>query len=114
MHDEFPTAHHVTHGLIKRHAVLQIHRMPPLAQIRSERHSSHQRFIISCNKLHATREIKSSAVDFSDVLNIGKSHRTFGVNMLRNVSIPSYVLKPHVFHFGLQKQCLALPADPLY
>ena len=32
MHDEFPTAHNVAHGLIKHHAVPQVHRMPPLAQ----------------------------------------------------------------------------------
>ena len=73
MHDEFPTAHHVVHGFIEYHAVRG------LTQCNSERHSSHQRFLISCNKLHATREIKSSAVDFSGVLNVVEIYRTFGV-----------------------------------
>ena len=52
------------------------HRMPfPLCQ----------GFLISCNKLHATREIKSSAVDFSDVFEI---HRPFGrLNIVRHSSV---------------------------
>ena len=71
MHDGFHTAYDVAHGFIEYRAVRG------LTQCNFERHSSHQRFLISCNKLHATREIKSSAVDFSDVLNVVETHRTF-------------------------------------
>ena len=71
MHDGFHTAHDVAHGFIEYRVVRG------LTQCNFERHSSHQRFLISCNKLHATREIKSSAVDFSDVLNVVETHRTF-------------------------------------
>ena len=71
MHDGFHAAHDVAHGFIEYPAVRG------LTQCNSERHSSHQWFFISCNKLHATREIKQSAVDFSDVLNVVEIHRTF-------------------------------------
>ena len=107
MHDEFPTAHNVAHGFIEYPAVRG------LTQCNSERHSPHQRFLISCNKLHATREITSSAVDFSDVLNVVEIYRTFWrFNMLSVVNIPNYALKFHVFHFERRKRCLVLPADP--
>ena len=82
MHDEFPTAHNVAHRFIEYPAIRG------LTQCNSERHSSHQRFLISCNKLHATREIKLSAVDFSDVLNVVEIHRTFGrFNIVRHGSV---------------------------
>ena len=82
MHDGFYAAHDVAHGFIEYHAVRG------LTKRNSERHSSHQRFLISCNKLHATREIKSSAVDFSDVLNVVEIHRTFGrFNIVRHGSV---------------------------
>ena len=79
MHDRFYAAHDVAHGFIEYPAIRG------LTQCNSERHSSHQRFLISCNKLHATREIKSSAVDFSDVFEI---HRPFGrLNIVRHGSV---------------------------
>ena len=82
MHDESPTAHNVAHGFIEYPAVRG------LTKRNSQRHSSHQRFLISCNKLHATREITSSAVDFSDVLNVVEIHRTFGrFNIVRHGSV---------------------------
>ena len=82
MHDESPTAHDVAHGFIEYPAVRG------LTKRNSKRHSSHQRFLISCNKLHATRKIKSSAVDFSDVLNVVEIHRTFWrFNIVRHGSV---------------------------
>ena len=82
MHDEFPTAHNVAHGFIEYCAVRG------LTQCNFERHSSHQRFLISCNELHATREIKSSAVDFADILNVVEIHRTFWrFNIVRHGSV---------------------------
>ena len=71
MHDGFYAAHDVAHGFIEYPAVRG------LTQCNSKRHSPHQRFPISCNKLHATREIRSSAVDFSDVLNVVEIHSPF-------------------------------------
>ena len=82
MHDRFHSAHDVAHGFIEYPAVRR------LTKRNSKRHSSHQRFLISCNKLHATREIKSSAVDFSDVLNVVEIHRTFWrFNIVRHSSV---------------------------
>ena len=82
MHDRFHTAYDVAHGFIEYRAVRG------LTQCNFERHSSHQRFLISCNKLHATREIKSSAVDFSDILNLVEIHRPFWrFNILRHGSV---------------------------
>ena len=54
MHDRFYAAHDVAHRFIEYRAVRG------LTQCNFERHSSHQRFPISCNKLHATglHEIK--------------------------------------------------------
>ena len=81
MHDGLHTAHNVAHEFIEYPAVRG------LTKRNSERHSSHQRFLISCNKLHATREI-TSAVDFSDVLNVVEIHRTFGrFNIVRHGSV---------------------------
>ena len=48
MHDGFYAAHNVAHRFIEYPAVRG------LTQCNFERHSSHQRFLISCNKLHAT------------------------------------------------------------
>ena len=82
MHDRFYAAHDVAHGFIEYRAVRG------LTKRNSKRHSSHQRFLISCNKLHATRKIKSSAVDFSDVLNVVEIHRTFWrFNIVRHGSV---------------------------
>ena len=82
MHDGFYAAHNIAHRFIEYPAVRG------LTQCNSKRHSSHQRFLISCNKLHATREIKSSAVDFSDVLNVVEIHRTFWrFNIVRHGSV---------------------------
>ena len=44
--------------------------------------------LISCNKLHATRKITSSAVDFADILNVVEIHRTFWrFNIVRHGSV---------------------------
>ena len=48
MHDRFHTAYDVAHGFIEFPAVRG------LTKRNSERHSPHQWFLISCNKLHAT------------------------------------------------------------
>ena len=82
MHDRFYAAHDVAHVFIEYRAVRG------LTQCNFERHSSHQRFLISCNELHATREIKSSAVDFADILNVVEIHRTFWrFNIVRHGSV---------------------------
>ena len=82
MHDGFHAAHDVVHGFIEYPAVRG------LTKRNSKRHSSHQRFLISCNKLHATREIKSSAVDFSGVLNVVEIYRAFWrFNIVRHGSV---------------------------
>ena len=107
MHDRFHIAHDVAHGFIEFPAIRG------LTQCNSECHSSHQRFLISCNKLHATRKITSSAVDFSGVLNVVEIYCAFWrFNMLSVVNIRNYALKFHVFHFERRKRCLVLPADP--
>ena len=82
MHDRFHTAYDVAHGFIEYRAIRG------LTQCNFERHSSHQRFLISCNELHTTRKITSSAVDFSDVLNVVEIHRTFWrFNIVRHGSV---------------------------
>ena len=63
-------ARQISHRIRCAHGFIEYRAVRGLTQCNFERHSSHQRFLISCNKLHATREIKSSAVDFSDVLNV--------------------------------------------
>ena len=82
MHDGFHAAHDVAHRFIEFPAIRG------LTKRNSKRHSSHQWFLISCNKLHATRDIRSSAVDFSDVLSVVETHRTFGrFNIVRHGSV---------------------------